>query len=215
MPRYIEFLRRKCRRRSPIEPGMRIFNGRQNSRASGTLGKGQPMKISRILICGVVLCNVCAMSCSSRPSSVKGRTILSAHDPVALFPETGNFAFARLSKLPADPRARGAELENQLRQAIVREMTSKGYTLGDSPRLLFSVDVSYHGAEPSLQGDEYERVSCVVTITEPASGAVMWRGLYVGAVVVEVDESERNAQVRDGISQMFKRFPPIGGLTVP
>ena len=213
---------------------MRMFKGRQNSHASGTLGMDRPMKTSRNHMCGVVLCSVCAMSCSctpsgvavqnvqesrdaedAGPSSVKRRTILSAHDPVALFPETGNFAFARLSKLPADPRARGAELENQLRQAIVREMTSKGYTLGDSPRLLFSVDVSYHGAEPSIQGDEYERVSCVVTITEPASGAVMWRGLYVGAVVVKVDERERNAQVRDGISQMFKRFPPIGGLTVP
>ncbi len=151
-----------------------------------------------------------------RPSSVKQRVIRTAYDPVALFPESGSFAFARLSELPSDPRARGAELEGQLRQTIIREMTSKGYTFGNGvPRLLFSVDVEYHGAEPSPQDDEFERVSCVVTITEPERGDVMWRGLYVGVVVVEVDEKERNAQVRDGMRQMFKGFPPVGGLTVP
>jgi hypothetical protein len=155
------------------------------------------------------------------PSSVKQRVIRTAYSPVALFPESGSFSFARLSKLPADPRAREAELEGQLRQAIIREMTSKGYTFGGPDlRLLLSVDVAYHGAvpshmDPSLEPDEYERVSCVVTIMESKSKDVLWRGLYRSAVVVEVDEEERNAQVRDGMSQMFRDFPPSGALVVP
>ena len=50
---------------------------------------------------------------------------------------------------------------------------------------------------------------------ESKSKDVLWRGLYRSAVVVEVDEEERNAQVRDGMSQMFRDFPPSGALVVP
>ena len=71
------------------------------------------MKSSRILLFGAILCTICLTSCSSNerapaeqsmdgtgkagdagPPTVHQRTVRTAYDAVALFPESGIFEFA-------------------------------------------------------------------------------------------------------------------------
>lgn len=74
--------------------------------------------------------------------------IRSAHDPIAIFPTTGTFAWAEANEVVLDdPRLDMAAVDARIHRAVEDELIQKGYTLGSPAEATFLV--GYHIA---LQG---------------------------------------------------------------
>lgn len=150
--------------------------------------------------------------------------IHTAHDPMAVFPETGTYGWwPEPPDLPDDPRIERSPLEMRIRGAIKRALDDKGYAPGEE-NLTFQVRFCVNLGEGTgfastdssppewlqelLDKEGYEKGTMVIELLAPGSRHLTWCAICEATVVIDVPEAEKQQRVYDAVRLMFEGFPP-------
>ena len=188
------------------------------------------LRLSISLICSILL----ATACASTPK------IYVEQDPAADFASYRTYAFE--SPLGTD-RDNGSQtiLSSFLKDAISRELDTRGYRRSENPDLLVnayvataeklsvrevpSSSVGYYGYRRGRYGawggyayethvDEYTEGTLTIDLVEVSRNQLVWEGTLVGRVT---DRQRDNLQpsVEQAVRDVFSRFPARAAAEAP
>lgn len=164
------------------------------------------------------------------PSELNQSIVVSIHNAKLDIPSSGTFAFSiEASRFYDDPRLDGAMLNKMLQDAIEREMTLKGYSLGMRRNcdLLVGYIVALEsslddGAINSHYGfntgwsvakanpKKYEKGTLIVDVIDARKKKPLWRGALQAYVSFELSEKIRRERINMAVKKLLSNFAPEG-----
>jgi hypothetical protein len=177
----------------------------------------------------------CLAALCAAVSSVAGCTsipVTTDYDPSVAFSEFKSFAFlADPPQQVTDTRLHNALVEGRVRNAIVQQLSDRGFAQVAASEADFLVthhvglergfDVrtvhSTHrysrrgwsmsaGTQTTVR--EYERGTLLIDILLPAERNLVWRGSASTRLRSTSDPEKRQQRVNNAVKQILKRFPP-------
>jgi hypothetical protein len=165
--------------------------------------------------------------CESTPGG-KQVTIRTEYDHNVNFPKVGTYTWLnRPPSIPDDPRINRTNLDLRVRDAVDKDLRSKGY---ECMGLGYKVDflVTYHavldkGFNASAAGEAYgyksaisgapaneevEKGSLVIDIVDPNTKRLIWRGIAQADIDFTASEAVKRERLYEAVRRILKQFPP-------
>jgi Domain of unknown function (DUF4136) len=184
-----------------------------------------------ILVTALVLLGACAA----------GPKIRADHDPAANFAAYHTYNFE--PQLGTDRAGYTTLITNHFKNAVNREMQSRGYALADKPDLLINFFTSLHERtdvqsapelsmgigfsrrsfglysewplyDRSVASSTYKVGIANIDVVDAARKQLVWQGVAEGRVTDGMLEDPGPA-ISDAVTRIFKRYPARAGSAVP
>lgn len=151
------------------------------------------------------------------------------YDSAADFRALRTYAWRPERPLPSgDARFDNSLIDAQVRAAVERVLTAKGYAKEPSARPDFLVgyhavvksktDVQtidrtygYRGVgfgDPRLHVRTYDEGTLLIDVVDPATMKLLWRGSATGVVREKTAPEKREQRINDAVAEILEKFPP-------
>jgi hypothetical protein len=152
------------------------------------------------------------------------------YDPAIDFKKFTTFGWKEV-EIPNDALAKNPLLAKRVKQAVIKELESKGYTYTESEQVDFAV-VTHAGTKDRTQitdwgsygwyspwwgpyggrvdVSQYTEGTLVIDIVDMNEKEMAWRGLATGTVDENLNPERSQARIDHTVSKILANFPPPG-----